>query len=107
MKNADKQVRFRGCRCNMVNTVRAKPKVAAVGSSPPRSSETVSEPAWAVSAAYERPLTVLIVEDEEFLRVPVAKLLRRRGFAVVETADGRAAMDLFAERSGEIDVVFL
>lgn len=48
-----------------------------------------------------------MVEDEEVLRVPVATMLRRQGFAVVETADGSAAVELFRERSGEIDVVFL
>jgi CheY-like chemotaxis protein len=52
-------------------------------------------------------MTILMVEDEELLRVPVAKMLRRRGFVVVETADGRAAMRLYLQRAGEIDVVLL
>jgi len=48
-----------------------------------------------------------MVEDEESLRVPVAKLLRRRGFAVIEASDGRSGMDLFREQVGKIDVVLL
>jgi len=52
-------------------------------------------------------ITVLVVEDEESLRVPVAKILRRRGFVVLETDDGDSAINLFREKVSEIDVVFL
>ena len=52
-------------------------------------------------------MTILIVEDEESLRAPIAKLLRRRGCVVFETADGNTAIDLFRNRAGEIDVVLL
>jgi two-component system, cell cycle sensor histidine kinase and response regulator CckA len=51
--------------------------------------------------------TVLMIEDEETLRVPVAKILRRQGFTVLETGDGGSAVDLYRERAQEIDVVFL
>src|SRR5207248_9602127 len=36
--------------------------------------------------------TILIVEDETQLREPVAKMLRNRGFSVVEAADGNAGL---------------
>ena len=52
-------------------------------------------------------MTILMVEDEELLRVPVAKMLRRRGFVVLETADGKTAVDQFQRRAREIDVVLL
>ena len=51
--------------------------------------------------------TVLIVEDEDSLRVPVTKILRRGGFVVIEAADGRGAVDCFRAREAEISVVLL
>jgi CheY-like chemotaxis protein len=51
--------------------------------------------------------TVLLVEDEEPLRTAVSKILRMRGFAVIEAADGRIAVDLFRKSSRHVDVVLL
>jgi CheY-like chemotaxis protein len=51
--------------------------------------------------------TVLIVEDEEPLRLAVAKMLRRSGFEVLEAADGSEAANLLRAKAGEIDVVLL
>jgi PAS domain S-box-containing protein len=51
--------------------------------------------------------TVLLVEDEESLRLPVAKILRRSGFAVIEAADGSAAIELFERGKAQIDVILL
>jgi two-component system, cell cycle sensor histidine kinase and response regulator CckA len=48
-----------------------------------------------------------VVEDEEILRVPVAKALRRRGFSVLEASDGSAAMNLIRARANDIDVILL
>lgn len=50
--------------------------------------------------------TVLIVEDEEMLRLAVSKLLRREGFAVIEAADGPAAIEQLRTNS-DVDVMFL
>jgi DNA-binding response OmpR family regulator len=63
----------------------------------------------------ERPLdeaavsrqTVLLVEDEELLRLAVAKLLRKNGFFVLEAPNGRAAVDLFRTAHSQIGVVLL
>ena len=41
-----------------------------------------------------RSATILVVEDEELLRLSVSKALRKRKFSVVEASDGSAAMDL-------------
>src|SRR3954452_1498907 len=54
-----------------------------------------------------RPATILMVEDEDSLRIPVTKILRRRGFVVIEAADGRSAVDCFRARESEISVVLL
>jgi len=51
--------------------------------------------------------TILVVEDEEMLRLPVSKALRNRGFLVLEAGDGSAAMNLIRSRSADIDVVLL
>jgi two-component system cell cycle sensor histidine kinase/response regulator CckA len=51
--------------------------------------------------------TVLLVEDEELLRLAVAKMLRKGGFTVLEAGDGRTAVDLFQANQTAVDVVLL
>jgi len=51
--------------------------------------------------------TMLLVEDEEVLRLAVSKALRKRGFSVLEACDGSEAMDLIRARANDIDVVLL
>jgi PAS domain S-box-containing protein len=50
---------------------------------------------------------VLLVEDEETLRLAVSKLLQTRGFVVVVAEDGHAAVDLFRDHAEDIDLVLL
>jgi PAS domain S-box-containing protein len=50
--------------------------------------------------------TVLLVEDEDLLRLAVAKALRKAGFLVLEAGDGSAAIDLMRAKD-EIDLVLL
>ena len=52
-------------------------------------------------------VTVLVVEDEDSLRQPVAKMLRKKGFEVLEAADGAAAIDLLHANEGKIDLILL
>jgi two-component system, cell cycle sensor histidine kinase and response regulator CckA len=70
----------------------------------PQGDATAASPASEVA---RESATILMVEDEPALRYPVAKILRNRGFQVIEAADGRAAVDLFQGREAEIDVVLL
>jgi two-component system cell cycle sensor histidine kinase/response regulator CckA len=51
--------------------------------------------------------TVLMVEDEETLRIAVSKRLRKRGFAVIEANDGAVAVDLFRANKPDVGVVLL
>jgi two-component system cell cycle sensor histidine kinase/response regulator CckA len=51
--------------------------------------------------------TVLVVEDEEVLRIAVSKALRIKGFAVMEAEDGSVAMDLIRTHRDDIDVILL
>jgi signal transduction histidine kinase/CheY-like chemotaxis protein len=50
---------------------------------------------------------VLFVEDEETLRAPTAKMLRKEGLSVIEASNGLAAVELFRANSSRIGVVLL
>lgn len=51
------------------------------------------------------PPTVLLVEDEAAVRNFATKVLTREGYAVLEAADGEAALALLTERPASISVV--
>jgi CheY-like chemotaxis protein len=51
--------------------------------------------------------SVLLVEDEDILRLSVAKMLRKHGFSVVEARDGTLALDVLRGYRARIDVVLL
>jgi signal transduction histidine kinase/CheY-like chemotaxis protein len=51
--------------------------------------------------------TVLVVEDEAALRQAVAKLLHKKGFLVLEAANGNSAIDLVRANRDKIDVILL
>jgi PAS domain S-box-containing protein len=51
--------------------------------------------------------TALMVEDEDALRIPVSRMLRMKGFTVIEAANGKVGVELFRSRAPEIDVVLL
>ena len=69
-----------------------------------RHDEAVSSAAFEVASFGG---TVLVVEDEDTLRIAVSKMLRRRGFTVIEAANGEAGVDLFRASALQIDVVLL
>jgi len=47
------------------------------------------------------------VEDEDTLRLSVSRVLRKRGFSVLEARDGNLAVDLIRARKENIAVVLL
>jgi PAS domain S-box-containing protein len=53
------------------------------------------------------PSTVLVVEDEEPIRVAAAKVLRKSNLSVLEAADGSSALDLLREHYGSIRLILL
>jgi two-component system cell cycle sensor histidine kinase/response regulator CckA len=76
----------------------------------------VAPPAQAMPSATRRSkarelrsgaATVLVVEDEVALRQAVSKMLRKRGFSVIEASDGSAALDLIRAHQDQIDVLLL
>ena len=52
-------------------------------------------------------VTILMVEDTEEIRLPVAKMLRKKGFEVLDTGDGSVAVDLYRAQAALIDIVLL
>ena len=51
--------------------------------------------------------TVLLVEDEDMLRDAVSKMLRIKGFSVIEAGNGSAALDLVRSYKNSIEVILL
>ena len=51
--------------------------------------------------------SVLLVEDEEPLRQAASKMLHKRGFFVIEAADGSTALDAVRAQDIAIDILFL
>ena len=50
---------------------------------------------------------ILIVEDEPALLAAVSKMLRRKGFSVIEASDGSAALELIRTHPDHIDAMLL
>jgi two-component system, cell cycle sensor histidine kinase and response regulator CckA len=78
----------------------------------PSAVEPKQERSEIAAAAPEQALgnaggTVLIIEDEELLRLAISSLLRRRGFSVIHAADGSAAIDLIRTYKERIDLILL
>ncbi len=51
--------------------------------------------------------TILIVDDEETVRIVAARMLERAGFKVLHAADGRQAVEIFRRNQDEIALVLL
>lgn len=49
--------------------------------------------------------TILLVEDEQAVRALAVRVLRRRGFQVIEAADGKDALRLAEQASQPIDLL--
>jgi two-component system, cell cycle sensor histidine kinase and response regulator CckA len=51
--------------------------------------------------------TVLLVDDEEFVRELGTRILTKHGYTMIEAANGREALDLFKKESSKISLVIL
>ena len=60
-----------------------------------------------VTTVARRSGTILIVDDEAGVREVARAMLEDRGFTVLTADDGRAGLEVFRERSGEIQAVLL
>ena len=61
--------------------------------------------AAAGDAGGRRTVTILVVEDEETIRLAAQRALTRRGYQVVVAAEGLEAMRILRERGDAIDLV--
>lgn len=72
--------------------------------------QSAQPPPSIILPAFEEPGglkgTVLVVEDEDTLRLAVSKMLRKKGFYVMEAADGSAAIPRLQSDS-RIDLILL
>jgi DNA-binding NtrC family response regulator len=48
-----------------------------------------------------------VIDDEEALLLAVAKMLRKKGFSVLEARNGRKGIDLFRSQAGDVKAVLL
>jgi len=69
----------------------------------PAAPETKA-PVAAVAPTGRPTATVLLVEDEDAVRLIVSTVLRRQGYQVVEASGGRVACEIFAQRN-DIDLL--
>jgi len=54
-----------------------------------------------------RARTILVVEDEDLLRLAVSKALTKRGFSVIQACDGSAGIELIRVHKNDIAAVLL
>lgn len=66
---------------------------------------TETEPVSAAESMASGRETLLMVEDEESLRVTTARLLRRLGYRVIEANDGREAIEAWVREGGRVDLL--
>ena len=74
-----------------------------------KTAQKTSKPVVPVVAGkpFSKAGTILVVEDEDLLRLAVSKALTKRGFSVLEACDGSAGMELIRRHKNDIDVVLL
>jgi signal transduction histidine kinase len=75
----------------------------------PRHPERATSPVRREGEEETRDLTgtgtILLVEDEEAVRLFSARALRNKGYKVIEARSGRAALDIMSQTSDHIDLV--
>ena len=71
----------------------------------PALHEAAAEESPAIAAPRGAGQTILVVEDQPEVRRFTLSALRGRGYRILEAADPREAIELFAGKSGSIDLV--
>jgi CheY-like chemotaxis protein len=68
-----------------------------------QSFKVKEEPKRSASARGDE--TVLLVEDEELVRVLVRQVLKKNGYTVLEAGNGKKALELYREHKGPLHLV--
>jgi CheY-like chemotaxis protein len=77
--------------------------IASPPASPPFSSR--SDPAAPRVAKPSGPFTILVIEDDEIVRMLVRRTLLLEGYSVLEAADGEMGLRLVQTHGGGLDLV--
>jgi len=73
----------------------------------PASVRTGAAPTPAVSPGLDLRGRILVVDDEETVRVVAARILETQGYSTTQAEDGHRAVEIFRARPGEFQAVLL
>jgi CheY-like chemotaxis protein len=78
----------------------------------PCADETAQISLSTISRAAEKTVgspeaAILVVEDEDLIRQAASKMLRKKGFSVMEASNGTAALEVIRAHKDDIDVLLL
>jgi CheY-like chemotaxis protein len=77
----------------------------------PGAGESRAESQGRIAAAWEERRaargTILVVEDEETLRLAISTMLRKEGFTVLEAAGGSEALEMVRSHMDDLTAMFL
>ncbi len=75
----------------------------------PGRSAMTSQAAGAATAVEDATVSgmILLVEDEDALRIAISRALQKKGFSVLTASDGRQAVEVFRAHADDIGVVLL
>jgi PAS domain S-box-containing protein len=91
-------------------TVRSSPSGSAFRILLPAAAEAAEDRERPADTGDQRALdggTILLVEDEEPLRAPIARLLQKSGYRVLEARDGSEALSLLRIHASELTAMVL
>lgn len=71
----------------------------------PKGDELREDPVPSSDPTTEESSTILLVEDEETVRKVIERLLRKLGYEVESASDAEEAIEIFADRNDEFDLV--
>lgn len=78
-----------------------------IDASMPRPMVTASQEAVLRSAPTTNQGTILVVDDEPSVRTVLARLLGKRGFAVIEAENGNVALEMVARHASALRLIIL
>jgi PAS domain S-box-containing protein len=74
---------------------------------PPPTDTTTPVCAMAANADQQHDQTILVVDDEPFVRAVAVATLQQAGYCVLAAEDGEQAVDLFRQAADRIDLIIL
>ena len=72
---------------------------------PTTESETEEPPSDSPNGDHTGTETIMVVEDEEAVRLTMTKVLRRAGYRVIPAADGPSALEIWSHKGNSVDLL--